>query len=246
VNVPVVVTGDMLTVVASVLYVVATVRDTAVPQIVSWAAWGALLAESTIAEVDGWQLPTALYTGICGGACVVVTVLSLRRGTWVPTLLDKFSLAAVAAGLVLLLVVKSPAAVVLVTSAADLAAYLPTMKHAWQAPDDEPALPYLLFALGAGLTLYTADPTMVGVVYPFYLTAADTLVVAFIVLRRWQDRIDLARLFRPGTGIYGYGKEKDERRRNSGADGRADRHVQQRRQRRLRDEQPHRSDRGAA
>lgn len=196
-NVPVVVSGDVLTVIASVLYVVFTVRDTARPEIVSWAAWAALLTESTVAEVGGWQLPSALYTGICAVACTVITVLSLRRGTWVPTLLDKFSLAAVAAGLVLLLAVRSDRAVVAVTVVADFAAYLPTMKHAWDEPYEEPWLVYLLFGAGAALTLYAADPTVVGAAYPFYLTTADLLVVVFIVFRRRQDRAELAALLDP-------------------------------------------------
>lgn len=195
-NVPVVVSGDVLTVIASVMYVVFTVRGAAQPEIVSWAAWAALLAESTVAEFNAWQLPAALYTAICAGACGLITVLVLRRGSWVPSLLDKFSLAAVAAGLVLLLVVRSDRAVVAVTVLADLAAYLPTMKHAWDEPFEEPWLVYLLFGAGAALTLYAADLSMVGAAYPFYLTAADIMVVAFIVFRRWQDRAELAALLR--------------------------------------------------
>jgi hypothetical protein len=196
-NVPVVAAGDLLTVIASVMYVVFTVRDTVRPEIVSWAAWAALLAESTVAEVSAWQLPAALYTGICAAACTVVTVLSLRRGTWVPSLLDWFSLGAVAAGCLLLVVVRSDQAVVVVTVLADLAAYLPTMKHAWTDPFEEPWQVYLLFGAGAAFTLYTADLSMVGAAYPFYLTAADLLVVAFIVFRRWEDRRELAALLQP-------------------------------------------------
>jgi hypothetical protein len=189
--------ADLLTVIASVLYVRATVLDTAQPEIVSWAAWAALLAESTAAEITAWNPATALYTGICALACITVTVLSLRRGSWVPSRLDWFSMGAVGAGLILLLVVRSPVATVLVTVTADFAAYLPTMRHAWREPDQEPALVYALFGAGAGLTLYAASRTIVGAAYPFYLTAADTLVVAFIVIRRRQQRAELARLLDP-------------------------------------------------
>jgi len=196
-----VVTADVLTVIASVMYVVYTLRDTVQPQIVSWAAWAALLAESTVAEFLDWKLPAALYTGICATACAVITVLVLRRGTWVPSLLDKFSLAAVAAGLVLLVVVRSDRATVLVTVIADLAAYLPTMKHAWDEPYEEPWLVYLLFGAGAGLTLAAAPLTVVGSAYPFYLTAADFLVVLFIVFRRRQHRAELSQLLDPDQSL---------------------------------------------
>lgn len=203
----IVVLAGLLTIAASVLYVRATIMDTAQPEIVSWLAWAALLAESTVAEFRAMAIPAALYTGICGLACGLIAVLSLvRRGSWEPSRLDLFSLTAAAAGVILLVVVHSNRAVVAVTVLADLAAYLPTMVHAWQAPDEEPALVYALFGAGAALTLWSADRTLVAAAYPFYLTAADILVVLFIVYRRRQDRAELAELFRPGRPLSNYGR----------------------------------------
>lgn len=216
--------GDVLTLVASVLYVVATLRDTARPEIVSWASWAALLTESTVAAFITGQYPSALYTGLCASACAVVTVLSLRRGTWAVSALDVASMAAVAAGLVLLLVVRSPGAVVLVSVAADFAAYLPTMRHAWDKPGEEPALTYLLFAVGAALTLAAETWTVTGIAYPLYLAAADTLVTVFIVGRRRAERLrsrspgmlrrrhNGACDYRAHDHRYGSGREDDPRR----------------------------------
>lgn len=200
--------GDFLTLVASVLYVVATVRDTARPEIVSWASWAALLTESTVAAFITGQYPSALYTGLCAAACAVVTVLSLRRGTWAVSALDVASMAAVAAGLVLLLVVRSPGAVVLVSVTADLAAYLPTMRHAWREPGEEPALTYLLFAMGAALTLAAESLVLTGIVYPLYLAVADSLMVVIIMGRRRAERL---RSRPPGTLRRRHNGDRDYR-----------------------------------
>lgn len=186
--------GDLLTLVASVMYVVCTLRGTARPEVVSWGAWAALLAEVTFASFVTGQYPSALYTGICAAACGTVTVLSLRRGDWTVTWLDVLSLTAVTAGLVLLMVVRSPAATVIVAAAADLAAYLPTIRHAWDEPREEPWFVYLLFGAGATLTLAAAEITVTGVLYPLYLAVADFFVAVIIVGQRRAERAGTARL----------------------------------------------------
>lgn len=196
-----VIAGDLLTLVASVLYVVATLRGSARPEIVSWGSWAALLTESTIAAFITGQFPSALYTGLCAAACVVVTAVSLRRGNWAVSALDIGSMAAVAVGLVLLVVVRSMSATVLVSVVADFAAYLPTMQHAWDKPDEEPAWAYFFFTAGAAFTLSAETWMVTGVAYPLYLAGADALVTGFIVFRRWEERASIARVLRPGTSI---------------------------------------------
>lgn len=187
--------GDALTIIASVLYVVFTLRGTAKPEVVSWGAWAALLAEATWAEYSTHQYPSARYTGICALACGIVAVLSARSGDWSVTRLDVFSLVSVAIGLVLLLVIRSPIATVGVATFADFAAYLPTMRHAWDEPYEEPWLVYFLFGAGASLTLASAEFTITGVTYPLYLAVADFFVVVIIVSQRRAIRASYVRLF---------------------------------------------------
>jgi hypothetical protein len=179
--------ADVCTVAGSVIYVRATLKNTAHPELVSWGAWALLLAESTSAEVDGHSIPAAVYTWICAVACAAVFGLGLRRGTWAVTRLDICSIAAVLAGLVLLEVVHNPGATVAVNVLADVAAYLPTMRHAWQEPSREPWRAYLLFAAGAGFTLAISEVSWTGLAYPLYLFIADLVVVAFIFIRSSGD-----------------------------------------------------------
>ncbi len=71
---------------------------------------------------------------------------------------------------------------VAVSVSTDLLAYLPTFRHAWRKPDEEPWLPYALFGAAAALILAVADfRILAGVIYPVYLLAADGAMVAMIL-----------------------------------------------------------------
>ena len=71
---------------------------------------------------------------------------------------------------------------VAVSVATDFMAYLPTFRHAWLRPDEEPWLPYALFGAAAALVLWVADyRVLAGVIYPLYLFAADSAMVLMIL-----------------------------------------------------------------
>ena len=64
----------------------------------------------------------------------------------------------------------------------DFLAYLPTFRHAWRRPAEEPWLPYALFGGAAALVLLVADyRILVGVIYPMYLFVADAAMVVLIL-----------------------------------------------------------------
>jgi len=71
---------------------------------------------------------------------------------------------------------------VAVSVATDFLAYLPTFRHAWLRPGEEPWIPYAMFGAAAGLVLAVADfRVMAGVIYPTYLFAADAAMVIMIL-----------------------------------------------------------------
>jgi hypothetical protein len=71
---------------------------------------------------------------------------------------------------------------VAVSVVTDFLAYLPTFRHAWLRPDEEPWIPYAMFGVAAGLVLAVADfRVMTGVIYPTYLFAADAAMVIMIL-----------------------------------------------------------------
>ena len=83
---------------------------------------------------------------------------------------------------------------VAVSVATDLLAYLPTFRHAWLRPQEEPWLPYALFGAAAALVLWVADHRiLVGGIYPMYLFAADaTMVIMILVSPHGRDIVPAA------------------------------------------------------
>ena len=143
--------SGLLTVIGSVPYVIQTLRGTARPQVVSWSVWAVLLAIGSAAALSSGQVPAAAYSAFCAGECALIAGLALRGRDLTLRWLDVICLAGAVAGLVLLAVVRAPAAAVTVTVAADLIAYIPTIAHAWRAPREETCSAYVLYAAGAWL-----------------------------------------------------------------------------------------------
>lgn len=172
-----------VTLIAWALYVRSALSGDARPQAPSWAAWGALLIAGSAAALSAGQVPAGTYGLACAAACVTVAVLAVRGG-WQVTRTDAACLAAAAAGLALLAVVRSPGWAVALTAGADLAAYLPTLAHAWRDPRGEPWPAYALYAAGAALALAAVRSwSFTAAAYPAYLLAADAAVTVMILAR---------------------------------------------------------------
>lgn len=152
------------------------------PELVSWGIWAVLQAEGSVAALRAGNLPTGAYGLACAAGCAVVAGLGWRTRTW--NGLSR-GCAGVAAGcLVLMIVVSDPELVIGLTVAADLAAFAPTIGHAWAYPGEESWLGYGFYGLGAWAGLAVAAVTMTGMTYLAYLTVADTMVPVMIVARR--------------------------------------------------------------
>ena len=172
-----------VTLIASALYVRSALSGDARPQASSWSAWGALLIVGSAAALSAGQVPAGTYGLACAAACVTVAVLAVRGG-WQVTRSDAACLAAAAAGLVLLAIVHSPGWAVALAAGADLAAYVPTIAHAWRDPSGEPWSAYGLYAAGAALALAAVPSwSFTAVAYPAYLLAADAAVTVMIIAR---------------------------------------------------------------
>lgn len=187
------VASGAVTLAAGGTYVRSAIRE-AEPQMVSWLAWTALLVIGACSSLADGQVPAAVYVLACAAMCAAVVVLVIRRGTWRPGPFGWACLAGATAGLVLLVFARAPSLAVAVTVAVDLIAYLPTIRHAWQEPGEEPWAAYALFAAGAALALAVADlHVFAAVAYPLYLLIADTGVAVVIVARRQRTGLRLRR-----------------------------------------------------
>lgn len=183
------VASSALTAAAALPYILDIVRGRARPRVASWGIWTVVQAVGTVSAFGARQLPAACYTLFCGVGCAAVVFLGWRHGSRDFGPLDAVCVALATEGVALLAVATAlPQLVplswaVAVSVATDLLAYLPTFRHAWLRPQEEPWLPYALFGGAAALVLWVADyQVLVGVIYPMYLFAADAVMVIMILV----------------------------------------------------------------
>lgn len=187
--------SSALTAAAALPYIIDIVRGRARPRIASWSIWAVVQAIGAASGFSAWQLPSACYTLLCAAGCAAVVFLGWRHGSREFGRLDAVCVTLAAEGVALLAVAAwMPRLIpmswaVAVSVATDLLAYLPTFRHAWLRPDEEPWIPYAMFGIAAGLVLVVADfRVMAGVIYPTYLFVADAAMVIMILASpHYQD-----------------------------------------------------------
>ena len=187
-NTAVTVASSGLTAAAALPYIIDIVRGRAKPRIASWGIWAVVQAIGAASEFTAWQLPGACYTLICAAGCAAVVFLGWRHGSREFSRLDAVCVTLAAEGVALLAVAAwAPRLIPMslavgVSVATDFLAYLPTFHHAWRKPDEEPWLPYAMFAAAAALVLMVTDfQVLAAVIYPAYLFGADAAMVVMIV-----------------------------------------------------------------
>jgi hypothetical protein len=197
--------SSALTAAAALPYIIDIVRGRARPRIASWSIWTVVQAIGAASAFSAWELPGACYTLLCAAGCAAVVFLGWRHGSREFGRLDAVCMTLATEGVALLAVAAwMPRLIpmswaVAVSVGTDFLAYLPTFRHAWLRPDEEPWIPYAMFGVAAGLVLAVADfRVMVGVIYPTYLFAADAAMVIMILASpHYQDTLRPATRSRP-------------------------------------------------
>ena len=180
--------GSALTAAAALPYILDIVHGRARPRVASWGIWAVVQAVGAASGFAARQLPGACYTLFCAAGCAIVVFLGWRHGSREFGRLDAVCVTLAAEGVALLAVAAAmPRLIpmswaVAVSVGTDFLAYLPTFRHAWLRPSEEPWVPYALFGAAAGLVLLVADfRILAGVIYPTYLFAADAAMVVMIL-----------------------------------------------------------------
>jgi hypothetical protein len=174
------------------------------PVVMTWTVWTVLTTVGAVGSARAHDLPAASYSAICGAGCALVAVAALRtpaarrdppvRLGWLlwndtPVRLDAACWPPAVAGIILLLVVRSPAPAIAIAVATDAIAFIPTFAHAMSRPGAEPWQGYARFAVGAWLSLVAVGLqhrllSVPAVAYPAYLAVADTAITAMILRSR--------------------------------------------------------------
>jgi hypothetical protein len=170
----------------TVPYIVATVRRTTRPKLVTWLTWCLLTAVAGAASASAHDYPSAAFSLIGTLVTGLVVLAGLRFGDRGFTRLDILCLAVVVAGFVLWRTLHLPQVAVLGSCVIDFVGLVPTVVHSWRRPREETAVTYGLIALGGVSAVAAAwgTWTVTAQAYPVYVAVSMGGCWLILVARR--------------------------------------------------------------
>ena len=176
-----VVISSLITIGATVPYLIDIVHGQSKPNIVSWMTWTLLTGIGTAIAVTQHQYATAALIGSAGAATGLVVVLGLRYGIAKYSLFDGICQAAALLGLLLWYVFNSATIATIAVVLIDFIAAIPTYRHSWMEPGEETQSTYVFESIASVLTLFALSSySVVSILYPAYLLFSNTLIIILI------------------------------------------------------------------
>lgn len=165
-------------------YIFDTIRKSIRPHAYSWLIWGFLQVSVFIAQTEKGAGPGSWVIGASSLLCLSIFALSIRRSD-AASAIDKASLAAAFAGILLWLATSSPLLEVIIAAATDVVGFIPTFAHANAKPWEDSVKVFALGALALFLSilaLRSINP--VTALYPATVCVSNSAFVVFVILRR--------------------------------------------------------------
>ncbi len=179
--------GALISAAGSVPYILAVIRGTARPRLVSWGVWAVLAGVMTVSAFIEGAMASAVMTAITFIACATVTILGWQRRTGGINRVDMVCLVGAVLGIASLAIFKSPLIALAVSVAVDIIAFIPTLMHAWTSPYEESLTCFALSALGgtlAVLAVLVGEVSVVALLYPVYSMVFNGLAALLIMSGR--------------------------------------------------------------
>ncbi len=179
--------GALVSAAGSVPYILAVIRGTVRPRLVSWAVWAVLAGVMTVSAFAEGAMASAVMTSITFIACATVTVLGWRQRQGGVSRLDIVCLLGAVLGIASLAIFKNPLVALAVSVAVDIIAFIPTLVHAWVSPYEESLTCFALSAIGgtlAVLAVLTGEISLPALLYPVYSMVFNGVAALLIVSGR--------------------------------------------------------------
>lgn len=155
------------------------------PHAFSWLIWGSISAVGFAAQVAEGAGPGAWARGFACVTCFLLVWAGYVRGDRSYSRADWATLAISLAAIPLWIVTKTPFWSVVIVCIIDTVGYLPTIRKAMLKPQEEPAMGYAWFALGALFSLFAIEHyTPSTWLYPVVMVASNSAMVCFLLLRQ--------------------------------------------------------------
>jgi hypothetical protein len=174
---------------AFVPYALATLRGRTRPNRATWIIWTAVGVSLLASYAAAGARETVWVAAANLAAFLFVLALSFKYGVggWTP--FDSGCLIAAAFGGALWWWFDSPLPTLFSGLFVDLVGALPTIKKAWEDPDSEDLLAWVLFAVANAVNLLALRTwSVVLASYPAYMVFITLLLVGILVLRRGATR----------------------------------------------------------
>ena len=179
--------GALISAAGSIPYILAVIRGTARPRLVSWGVWAVLAGVMTVSAFIEGAMASVAMTAITFIACATVTILGWQRRTGGINRVDMVCLVGAVLGIASLAIFKSPLIALTVSVAVDIIAFIPTLMHAWTSPYEESLTCFALSALGgtlAVLAVLAGEISVVALLYPVYSMVFNGLAALLIASGR--------------------------------------------------------------
>jgi hypothetical protein len=177
--------GTALGAASTVPYLLATVRGSTRPRIVTWLTWSLLTGVAGAASASASDYPAAAFSLVGTLATALVVAAGLRYGDRTVTRLDAACVALVLVGFVLWIALDLPGIAVAAACLIDLVGLVPTLVHGWRRPHEETPVTFALIAAGGLCAAVAAwgTWTVTALAYPVYVALSMGACWAVVVLR---------------------------------------------------------------
>lgn len=170
---------------AFIPYMYALYKGTAKPHCFTWFLWGLMMGIAFFAQIKGGAGPGAWVTAASAFAYTSIGIFGLFRGEKNITRTDWITLFFALAAIPLWYITKNPLYSVLLISAIDVMAFIPTYRKSWTKPYEEPISTFALTALALFLSIVAMDEiNMITAFYPATLGLTDVIFVILLITRR--------------------------------------------------------------
>lgn len=158
------------------------------PHAFTWFLWGLLTAIAYAAQVSDGAGAGSWITGVSAVICLAISVAAWRQSRLANVVrADWYFFAAALAAIPMWLLTKTPLYSVLLVTAIDAIAYVPTFRKSWVWPDQESITTFALGTLKYLLSIVALpQQTLISSLYPWSLVATNTAFIAMTLFRRYR------------------------------------------------------------
>ena len=162
-------------------------RGTTKPHPFTWLIWGLINVIAFFAQLAEGGGAGAWVTAIVATTCLFVAVLAFMRGERHIVTIDWICFFGALAGIVLWRVTDNPFLAILLVTLTDALAFVPTFRKTFFKPNEETASAWIIGAIGFLFQIVAFETlNLTTVLYPAFIAAANTSLVAMILIRRRQ------------------------------------------------------------